>query len=175
MRYLSKTDWSCQEEVVFLMLHARFGNRWNDFCKYIQGKSANQLKNHFYSNFRKCIKRVSKRAFVTVDEIDFLQSCYMVEFLLSYFSVPRQSIKKNYMHHFIVSNKIKLPDVQAFQQRLFIADPVLFQKFLEYRATRSLSELPRKKPTKFLSLEEKLIFVELCFGKATSQKNTIEE
>jgi hypothetical protein len=153
------------------MLHAKFGNRWNDFCRYIKGKSANQLKNHFYSNFRKCIKRVNRKAFETDDEIDFLQSCYIIEFLVSYFSMPRQSIKKNYMHHFIVSNKIKLPDVQAFQQRLFIADPVLFQKFLEYRAARSLHDIPRKPPTKFLTQEEKSVFIDLCFGKAFLRKD----
>jgi hypothetical protein len=46
---ISKEPWSREEECLLYKLHKEHGNRWAIIAEKIDGRSDNQVKNHFYS------------------------------------------------------------------------------------------------------------------------------
>ncbi len=38
--------WTEEEETLLVAAHLRFGNRWSDIAKVIQGRTENAVKNH---------------------------------------------------------------------------------------------------------------------------------
>ena len=57
---LNKHHWSLFEDFVFFYCHKTFGNKWSALKIFLSDRSDNNLKNHFYSNLRKTLRRFIK-------------------------------------------------------------------------------------------------------------------
>lgn len=57
---LNQTPWTDQEEAFLIEKHKSFGCKWSIISKFFQGRSANSIKNHFYSLIRKNLRRYNK-------------------------------------------------------------------------------------------------------------------
>ena len=40
--------------------HAIFGNKWSKISSYLDNRTDNSIKNHFYSSIRRCLRRIEK-------------------------------------------------------------------------------------------------------------------
>ena len=57
---MNKHHWSLFEDYVFFHCHKTFGNKWSALKIFLWDRSDNNLKNHFYSNLRKTLRRYIK-------------------------------------------------------------------------------------------------------------------
>ncbi|OMJ92337.1 hypothetical protein SteCoe_4886 [Stentor coeruleus] len=57
---LNQTPWTDEEEAFLIEKHKNFGCKWSIISKFFQGRSANSIKNHFYSLIRKNLRRYNK-------------------------------------------------------------------------------------------------------------------
>lgn len=51
--HLKKGEWTDDEEAVLIAYHKKFGNRWASIAKQLEGRSDNDVKNHFYSTIKR--------------------------------------------------------------------------------------------------------------------------
>jgi hypothetical protein len=58
-----KNTWTIMEEFIFFECQREFGNKWATISKYLPGRTDNNIKNHFYSNIRKNIRRFQKKKY----------------------------------------------------------------------------------------------------------------
>lgn len=40
--------------------HQKYGNRWTQIAKIFEGRTDNDVKNHFYSMLRRSLRRINK-------------------------------------------------------------------------------------------------------------------
>ena len=57
---INKQDWTIEEERIIFQAHKKYGNKWADISKYLEGRTDNSVKNHFYSTLRKSLRRINK-------------------------------------------------------------------------------------------------------------------
>jgi hypothetical protein len=50
---LKKGEWTDNEEAVLIAMHQQYGNRWANISKNLQGRSDNDVKNHWYSTIQR--------------------------------------------------------------------------------------------------------------------------
>ena len=48
---ITRKAWTEEEDNLMLMYRQQFGNKWSEITKYIPGRTANQIKNRFFSHF----------------------------------------------------------------------------------------------------------------------------
>lgn len=54
-----KDPWSLEEEKLLFEKHIELGNKWADISKYLQGRTDNSIKNHFYSMLRRQYRKLN--------------------------------------------------------------------------------------------------------------------
>ncbi|PNH12315.1 Transcription factor MYB98 [Tetrabaena socialis] len=50
---IKKDAWTEEEEELLVAAHLRFGNRWSDIARHIQGRTENSVKNHWNATLRR--------------------------------------------------------------------------------------------------------------------------
>ena len=48
-----KRKWTAEEDIAIVKLHRKYGNRWCEIAKEIEGRTDNAVKNRFNSNLKK--------------------------------------------------------------------------------------------------------------------------
>ncbi|GFR40756.1 hypothetical protein Agub_g1368 [Astrephomene gubernaculifera] len=80
---IKKDAWTEEEEALLVAAHLRYGNRWSDIAKMIQGRTENAVKNHWNATLRrkdtdKCGSRGSSAA----------QSCVLKDYMIRIALLP---------------------------------------------------------------------------------------
>ena len=57
---MNKEVWTSKEEKIMFEANQRYGNKWTEIAKLFQGRTDNDIKNHFYSMLRRSLRRVNK-------------------------------------------------------------------------------------------------------------------
>lgn len=85
---LKRGEWTEDEESILIFYHQKFGNRWASIAKEVEGRSDNDVKNHWYSTI--------KRKFAIHGEEVRLRALYFVRFANSQVVVFRNSPQKHF-------------------------------------------------------------------------------
>ncbi|OMJ81481.1 hypothetical protein SteCoe_18048 [Stentor coeruleus] len=54
-----KDPWSLDEEKLLFEKHIELGNKWADISRFLQGRTDNSIKNHFYSMLRRQYRKLN--------------------------------------------------------------------------------------------------------------------
>lgn len=57
---INKKNWTAEEEKILFEKAKEFGNKWSEIAKYLNNRTDNCIKNHYYSSLRKKIRRLLK-------------------------------------------------------------------------------------------------------------------
>jgi hypothetical protein len=57
---ISKDCWTEKEKIKILELHQIYGNRWSKIAQHLEGRTDNAVKNFFYSNLRKKMRKFAR-------------------------------------------------------------------------------------------------------------------
>ena len=57
---VNKNAWTANEDKLMFEAHQLHGNRWTEIAKMFEGRTDNDIKNHFYSMLRRSLRRVNK-------------------------------------------------------------------------------------------------------------------
>ena len=78
-------QWTVEEEIIFYESHKIFGNKWTELAKYLPKRSANSIKNHFYTIIRKIISSIvilkSQNIYSEIKNIDVKYLYYITDIL----------------------------------------------------------------------------------------------
>ena len=55
-----KREWTAEEDSIILNYQQQFGNQWAEISKFLNGRSDNNIKNHFYATIRRKIRKFNK-------------------------------------------------------------------------------------------------------------------
>lgn len=57
---VKKDSWTKDEEEILFKITKEKGHKWSEISKYLKGRTDNCVKNHYYSNLRKKVRRLIK-------------------------------------------------------------------------------------------------------------------
>lgn len=58
---INKDVWTRDEEKILFIKHMELGNKWSKIAKFLTKRTLNAIKNHFYSKFRKFLRRAIRQ------------------------------------------------------------------------------------------------------------------
>lgn len=61
-----KREWTEDEEMIIFNYQQQHGNQWSEIAKFLNGRSDNTIKNHFYATIRRKLRRYNK---INMDKI----------------------------------------------------------------------------------------------------------
>jgi hypothetical protein len=126
-------QWTEDEEVNFLISHSENGNKWSDIAKHLSTKTNNEIKNHFYTIFRKYMRKIIKRDFNFPSPLEVIKSHYVVILLIKYFNQLIPTDKKDYLVTLINAEQISVKQVYEYLKSLNEIFPLLTKyKYAKY-------------------------------------------
>ena len=115
-------------------MHTEFGNKWSEIARHLIGKNNNDVKNHFYTIFRKYLRKIIKHDLVLPTALEVIKCHYIVVLLIKYFTQSIPNEKKDYLKTLIVSEGVTLKQVFLYMKELNEKHPTLtrheFAKYL---------------------------------------------
>ena len=57
---INKQSWSEKDEQAMFEAHQKHGNKWTLIAALFEGRTDNDIKNHFYSMLRRSLRRINK-------------------------------------------------------------------------------------------------------------------
>jgi hypothetical protein len=134
-------QWTEDEEVNFLIAHTENGNKWSDIAKHLSTKTNNEIKNHFYTIFRKYMRKIIKKDFNLPSPLEAVKCHYVVILLIKYFNQLIPTDKKDYLLTLINAEQITVKQVYEYLKSLNEIFPLLTKyKYAKY--LWDLSSLP---------------------------------
>jgi len=158
----SKKPWNEEEELRLILAHKQYKNRWADVAEAMKGRSGNNIKNKFYSIFRKVKGKIAKNDYSYTSQLELLEIRYMSTLMLHYFAHPIVRVKtkgkrgKDFIYSLICN--LSLDSVNNYTKCL--SDMT--------KAKGSLEEL-------FDTLEKQILSKTSGSGKSNSRQNIKEE
>lgn len=80
----SKEPWTEREELEMLITHQKHQNKWSIIAQEIKGRSNNNIKNRFYSIFRKIKNKIKKLDFSYTTHFEILEAAYIISLMKQY-------------------------------------------------------------------------------------------
>jgi len=77
----SKKSWSMRDELEILIVHKMCKNNWSSAAELLQGRSNNNIKNRFYSIFRKVTSKVKRMEVRYSCPIELLEILYILSLM----------------------------------------------------------------------------------------------
>lgn len=101
----SKNPWTEEEELKLIYAHKQYKNRWTDVAIAMNCRNNNNIKNRFYSIFRKIKGKIYKKDFSYSSKLELLEIHYMISLMLKYLAHPpvNQRVKGKRGKDFIFS------------------------------------------------------------------------
>lgn len=158
----SKKPWNEEEELRLILAHKQFKNRWADVADAMKGRSGNNIKNKFYSIFRKVKGKIAKNDYSYTSQLELLEIRYMSTLMLHYLAHPIVRVKtkgkrgKDFIYSLICN--LSLDSVNNYSKCL--SDMT--------KAKGNLEEL-------FDTLEKQILSKTSCYAKSNSKQNIKEE
>ena len=130
-------SWNEDEEINFLLLHTDYGNKWSEIAKHLTTRTNNEIKNHFYTIFRKYMRKIIKKDHNLPSPLEVIKCHYVVILLIKYFNQTNPSEKKDYLVTLISSEDLCVKQVYEYLKMLNDNFPLL----TKYEFARYLWEL----------------------------------
>lgn len=89
----AKEPWTDQEELNLILAHKEHKNRWSDVAEALKGRSNNNIKNRFYSIFRKTKAKILKEDYSYQSLLELLELHYMTSLIEKYLSHPNPNAR----------------------------------------------------------------------------------
>ena len=115
-------EFSGAEELELLKFHMKYHNNWTVLVKKLGNRNGNQVKNHFYSTFRKIVRKILKNNYnYSKSRLEQLQALYIMNLIESYILKPHEmkalaTNKKSKNHVHTLVNAIPFSVLQAYKE-----------------------------------------------------------
>eukprot|EP00826_Nyctotherus_ovalis_P012355 TRINITY_DN1325_c0_g1_i10.p1 TRINITY_DN1325_c0_g1~~TRINITY_DN1325_c0_g1_i10.p1 ORF type:complete len:324 (-),score=10.85 TRINITY_DN1325_c0_g1_i10:140-1111(-) len=122
--YLSDT-----EELLLIVHHATYKNKWSDIADRFPRRHSNILRNTFYSLVRKLVKQISLERYSnsSIDPLTFIQHLYMSRFLIELLSLAEPPKHKDALAPLYIASEIDVNTCQQYalrcKDRLITSNP----------------------------------------------------
>jgi hypothetical protein len=118
----AKEPWTDQEELNLILAHKEHKNRWSDVAEALKGRTNNNIKNRFYSIFRKVKAKILKDDFSYLSLLELLEMHYMLSLIEKYLSHPNPNSRlkgkrgKDFIYSLI--HNLDMNTVQEYHTKL---------------------------------------------------------
>ena len=111
---INKSPWSEEEEMLLLMLHHKYGNKWSLISQVLTGRTDNTIKNHWNSAMKKKVDVIEQRCKEILNEFNY-NCTYMydiphdvIELLTKKIELQMKKVKDEKMKIYETFKRMKL-------------------------------------------------------------------